>query len=301
VINKTEIKEEPYRIPVFQHPNSPYVPWTRPIRRQILHPLTSALQLTVTSTTYSRSYSRSGASAPEPGEAAMQRLPSSRSWRNIRRTVIQNVQQVTKRLVKSFKSEKPAPALRVQHIPNSVGRVQKRMPSSPRQHIASRRLRSPASLDSVTSTDTNSLAIWLAARKREALERENHPSSLMTLEEYECMGSWIDVTKAANGAWSCGVPQCKLHKANAVVISCEERAAGLSHEHSRRAVAAMTPISSFSSSYMASPSRSMPQLPSLTSRWFESVDDLTPIGTNTGRSLKATRHQSMPGGWTFPL
>jgi hypothetical protein len=149
------------------------------------------------------------------------------------------------------------------------------------------------------STDTNSLAVWLAARQREALERENQPGSLMTLEEYEYMGSWMDVAKA-NGE-SCGVPQCEIHVADVAVISGEEIDVGPSTKRLGCTKAATTPKRSYSLSSLSSPSRSMPQLPSLTSRWFESVDELSASARHSGKNLKATRHQSMPGGWTFPL
>src|SRR5882762_10297131 len=61
-----KIHDDPFFIPAFQHPNSPYVPWAPPIRRRILRPFMAGSRGSLMSSCCSRPVSRSGARAPEP-------------------------------------------------------------------------------------------------------------------------------------------------------------------------------------------------------------------------------------------
>ncbi|KAF8213351.1 hypothetical protein K438DRAFT_1088451 [Mycena galopus ATCC 62051] len=142
-------------IPSVSHPNSPYVPWASPVRRNILRPLTPSSQMSGFSG-YSRPYSRSGARAPEPQEPDC--LPThnhnkflrlSRSFRNLGRTVKRSVKHVKNALRKTTSKAKSPEAFVEAWSHQSAARRQF-LPYRPQSLRASRptRILSPSGLGS---------------------------------------------------------------------------------------------------------------------------------------------------------
>jgi hypothetical protein len=252
LVSGTEIyNEQSYSIPAFQHPNSPYVPWTTPTRHKILRPLSSGSETTMASSSNSQSYSRSGAMAPEPGRT--EKWHGIRRWHIISRTFKQNVNQVKKRissLAKPFKVDKLA--VETPLVPSSESVRDEAL--SPALHSPC--LRSPCSITSGMSTESNSLAEWLTERQREVMERDKGYASL-SLEEYEKMGSWINLTKEPS--WSCGVPDCEVHSRRVSMLP----STGITMEYANKQAEDLVvgPFPSHTSSQF----RSAPTLPSMMS------------------------------------
>ncbi|KAG7450324.1 uncharacterized protein BT62DRAFT_1001163 [Guyanagaster necrorhizus] len=192
-INTPATDNSLFHMPALSHPNSPYVPWESPVRREILRPLTPSSFVSH----YSRPLSRSGARAPEPPETeegpSLQRATRklhkiSKSILNLRQAV-RNVAQVTKRFKfapkrRSVDQQPDPPDLPETHWqsdPLLIARHRPRLaPPSP----------SSASFD---STNTNSLAAWLTARQCEAKEWNLDAQRGVALEEYDRAGSWINL------------------------------------------------------------------------------------------------------------
>lgn len=159
-------------IPSVSHPNSPYVPWASPVRRNILRPMTPSSHVSAFSR-YSRPYSRTGAMAPEPQEPVPQSklLKLSKSFKNLRKTVKQGVKNVKRALKKTTKSSGPLDAATI----------------SPPTITFPPPLPSPVA--SCESSNTTTLAVWLRQCEMNLERATPHP---MTLEEYEERGSWRD-------------------------------------------------------------------------------------------------------------
>ncbi|KAK0465380.1 uncharacterized protein EV420DRAFT_1514091 [Desarmillaria tabescens] len=184
-----------FHMPVLSHPNSPYVPWESPVRREILRPLTPSSFVSH----YSRPLSRSGARAPEPPETEEERLPQrptrklhkvSKSILNLRQAV-RNVAQVTKR----FKFAQKRRSLDQPDLPELPKTHWQSDPLLIARHRPRPRLPPPSpSSASFDSTNTNSLSAWLAARQCEAKEWNLDAQRGVALEEYDRAGSWINLT-----------------------------------------------------------------------------------------------------------
>ncbi|KAJ7492894.1 hypothetical protein FB451DRAFT_1220021 [Mycena latifolia] len=162
-------------IPSVSHPNSPYVPWASPVRRNILRPLTPASHVSGFSA-YSRPYSRSGARAPEPDSPPPTHnkfLRLSKSFKNLRRTVKQGVKHVKNVLKKTSKAQ----SLEAVNVPI-------RCPSPIPPPL-------PSPVASCDSSNTNTLAVWL---RQCEMNVERATPHFMTLQEYEERGSWLDLT-----------------------------------------------------------------------------------------------------------
>jgi hypothetical protein len=306
----SEVHDEPYCMPTLQHPNSPYVPWASPIRREFLRPLTPSTIASGThrhSTPLPDSYT---ARSPTPQQPRYDRKREGlTSWRHIGRFVKQNVGQVAKRLTRLAKPLSPTRTRMVlarnrsQSTPSLTPRIHFQTDSTgdpshtlspPRSPFAGARSRSP-SRTSMMSTDTNSLALWLAARQRHNMEQLEAPLEL-TLEEYELMGSWLDIageTKAHDQELDCGVLGCEIHSTSTnatTATSSEKIATQWSQAHRSDSVQGSSLLGQ-SRRHESVNFRSFPHLPSL--KWFESADE-------TAGSLKAPtprRPLSMPGGW----
>ncbi|KAF9036415.1 hypothetical protein BDZ89DRAFT_1061722 [Hymenopellis radicata] len=188
------ITTDVFQIPAFSHPNSPYVPWTSPIRRDIIRPSTP----TSLRSHYSRPLSRSGAQAPEPADIW---LP--RTFRKVTKS-IHNIRRVLKRSMSRFAKRVSPTRIRHPSFSSSSG-----SPTSiPRNAHLCPRSSSAASLE---STSTNTLAIWLATRKREADEWDLESHRFMTLVEYDRAGSWTRLSMSDglchdnpdDAQWSC--------------------------------------------------------------------------------------------------
>lgn len=215
-----KMHDEPYIIPAFQHPNSPYVPWASPIRRRILRPTSSCAPSTYTAPSI---ISRSGARAPEPEE-----IPPSHNWGG--RKVMQRFRKFRgafNNKAKKWSSRicifrKPQVSQATAEPPNIHYPIDD-INSAPTDDIAAS-ARSASSLapmlffsapsmGSLRSSDTSTLGVWLASRNRASSQMDYEPQSMMTLDEYERRGSWLDLSRAdqAGAVTLCGVPGCEMH------------------------------------------------------------------------------------------
>ncbi|PBL00792.1 hypothetical protein ARMGADRAFT_1058746 [Armillaria gallica] len=187
--NTPATDESLFHMPALSHPNSPYVPWESPVRREILRPLTPSSFVSH----YSRPLSRSGARAPEPPETEEEpsRQRPTRKLHKVSKSIL-NLRQAVTQVTKRFKFAQKRRSL-----------DQPDLPEFPKTHwqsdpllIARHRPRFPPpspSSASFDSTNTNSLAAWLAARQCEAKEWNLEAQRGVALEEYDRAGSWINL------------------------------------------------------------------------------------------------------------
>ncbi|KAK0473163.1 hypothetical protein IW261DRAFT_1504693 [Armillaria novae-zelandiae] len=168
--NTPATDESLFHMPVLSHPNSPY----------ILRPLTPSSFVSH----YSRPLSRSGAQAPEPPETeeAPSRQRPTRKLHKVSKSIL-NLRQAVRSVAQVTKRFKFAPKRRThwQSDPLLIARHRPRLPPP-----------SPSST-SFDSTNTNSLAAWLAARQCEAKEWNLEAQRGVALEEYDRAGSWINL------------------------------------------------------------------------------------------------------------
>lgn len=224
-----KIHDEPFLIPAIQHPNSPYVPWAPPVRRRILRPAAPTSHVSLLSSHYSRPTSRSGARAPEPVETpepVRTLSPAWRGWKQFRQSISHGASRIATylgALKRPLANRQPvssctakSDAIQIRSIsPEDTFFVTDYSPSPtpPLAALTGRRPFTPSTV-SLASSDSATLAAWLATRRRVALEeRDYDPGSLMTLDEYERMGSWLDLSgdRKIDGKWMCGVPGCDIH------------------------------------------------------------------------------------------
>ncbi|KAJ4486364.1 hypothetical protein J3R30DRAFT_3446203 [Lentinula aciculospora] len=172
-----------FQIPSLRHPNSPYVPWDSPMRRQIFRALTPESSESLTS---SSECSRSGARAPEPIDLSIddhKLVKVSRGIRKVHRTV-KHVAGVAKRMF-----------MRQKHVQASAVPPLLAIDT----HISDNSLHPPAyppspGVASFDSSNTRSLTLWLDARRQETLEWDADSRYFISLEDYERRGSWINLT-----------------------------------------------------------------------------------------------------------
>jgi len=308
-----EHKHEPIEIPAFSHPNSPYVPWDLPVRREILCPISHTSHISAFSSCYSRPYSRSGARAPEPMDiqehdsrcTGDKFLKVSKSWKNLRRVFKRNIKHVTKRFTSPQKPFQPAHASDGAEPFYDITLERDIFDDYP-LHRPSFPSPSAASFD---SSNTTSLATWLATRQPEGREEDCDPRCIMTVDEYEQRGSWTDLSKAEqdpNLLW--GVAACQVFS-QYISVSTEDQTTStensgsvlwpLQHSHtpSRRSPTFVQPrpFPPFS----AYPSRSG-SLSRIARGRTDSLPGMTYQGhLSPGMLAKREREMSMPGGWTF--
>lgn len=313
-----KIHDEPYLIPAFQHPNSPYVPWAPPLRRKILRPLSPVSRASVFSSSHSRPLSRNGDKAPEEAEtseAGIRRLPlAPKGWGRLRKAVLQGVNRVAARLVilkrPLWGKRGVSPNDTENHIHSISGEddvFSATYPASPHSLMAalSKRRVFTSSMASLASSDSKTLAAWLAERKQAALEEQDYePGSMMTLDDYDRMGSWLNMSDGRReGKRACGVPGCELHADDMFVHSSQVTNLDFS-----------VPKETFSLG--SSPQTHALQLATLSSRVSTSPQSQprTPIRLTRQRTVSGApsdcyqsagipdrrgMEKSMPGGWTF--
>lgn len=189
--------KQPLHISTFCHPNSPYVPWESPMRREFLRPLTPHSFVS-----HFSGFSRTGAIAPEPWEHEPYRptplMKLSHSIRRLRRS-IKSVKRNMSNALTSRKKPKPSEGISPPIQSEDVCSILDE-PLHPPRRITS--------VTSLSTTHTNSLAAWLHNRHQATLERAGEERHMMTLEEYERIGSWI---AACEGGFNCGVEGCQFH------------------------------------------------------------------------------------------
>ncbi|KAG6381346.1 hypothetical protein JVT61DRAFT_5756 [Boletus reticuloceps] len=227
-----KVFEGPQWIPAFHHPNSPYVPWSSPVRRRILPPLSLPPSPVCPSPCI-----RSGAVAPEPwasstfsqahNKSGKQRLSSS--WKSFKNAIKKGVKTVVSRLGKSR-----AP-LRTMCIGQNMRctyddpeEIQTNWTSDAiRSTLAKPRSSGPRrSLGSLVSSDSMALAAWLAERHASASRVIDNSPREMSVEQYELVGSWLDLRRCDRG-WLCGVQDCDMHTASGSPYAARECPNGL--------------------------------------------------------------------------
>lgn len=290
------IPNELFEIPILSHPNSPYVPWASSVRCDIFRPMTPSSHISGFSSCYSRPYSRSGAQAPEPPTSPEQStnklLKVSNSFKNLRRVVKKNFKRAAK------------------HISNLRGPFQRslRTGSQATHKWALPELEPSPSVVSLESRNTDTLEIWLAARQREAAESENDQMNTMTLDEYERMGSWINLRNTRQGGDASYVSPYLMNSRRVSETANNENTSHspavsilwlLEDHHAILGPQSISPLlPKPSNSYF----QSSPQL-SPPSGCSNSPFDISPCANPdtlfSGVLERRNREMSMPGGWTF--
>jgi hypothetical protein len=309
-----KIHDDPFFIPAFQHPNSPYVPWAPPIRRRIIRPPTAGSHVSVLTSCYSRPISRSGARAPEPAETPepVQFLaPPSKGWKQFRQTISNGINRVAvhfRALKRPFSAKRPAsPFTTTCHTPSIshedtfLAANYSSSPNSPVAVLTGRRLFMPSTA-SLVSSDSATLAAWLAARQRASQdERDYDPTSMMSLEEYERIGSWLDLSgnSKVDGKWVCGVPGCEAHTCHMLIHGGQVTTLDLAAVKENLTQGSSLRHNASSSQYGSSPQ--------FRARARVSSGRRRPASTTPGAGSlpyasftdQAERERCMPGGWTF--
>ncbi|KAG9314527.1 hypothetical protein JVU11DRAFT_5324 [Chiua virens] len=310
VVRKTKnnkVLEGPQWIPAFHHPNSPYVPWSEPVRRRILPP-SSPLPVTPVCPS---PIIRSGAVAPEPWASSIfsQPLEKSRrdrlssSWKSFRDSIKKGVKTVVSRLGKSRKSIRTlCTGQDMLHTYDDAF-----IESGWTSDVAHSGRDPHDSLASFVSSDFKTLATWLAERRvNDICDADNFPKEI-SVEEYELTGSWLDLRLCEDGGWVCGVQDCGMHTAGGSPYVTGEYPDGLRMAmpfDSAQLLSVTYPAPTEPAarpspkSLPASPrSQSLPRLPG---QYFDvhSTQEAKPAKI-TERCLPRYRELSMPGGWTF--
>jgi len=156
------------------------------------------------------------------------------------------------------------------------------------------------SLASLVSSDSRTLAAWLAERRADASSAADDVPGVMSVEEYELMGSWLD-DRSCDGRWVCGMQDCDMHTASGSLYAAGEYPDGLrmvmpfdsadllSEKHP-------SPALPFPSGPFYTPPRfhSLPRLPSL-----YSAQEAKPATLDDAQRLSARRRRErcMHGSW----
>ncbi|KAG5648120.1 hypothetical protein DXG03_006074 [Asterophora parasitica] len=168
-------------IPPLMHPNNPYVPWTPEMRREIFSPLAApstssprvnlVSQYSQTGTDTSRAAAISNIQHPPAGRRLIKVSQSLNRWTA---TVRKNIKYATKRFTRTRRCQvthQPADDIGYGHVPMSVHSL-------------------------TESTETITLSTWLLDRENERMEFTTETRG-MSLDDYERMGSWINVSDSA--------------------------------------------------------------------------------------------------------
>ncbi|KAF7971832.1 hypothetical protein HWV62_19843 [Athelia sp. TMB] len=295
---------ENFLIPAFQHPNSPYVPWTPPVRRRIICP--HSVASVSADSHYSRPFSRSGARAPEPTATPEPSAfaGSGKVWKLFKQTISKRVGRAVNRIGRSkslSSSQRPAPYLPAittsvaHHITISDdGDFFSAHHSSPPPLATPAQYMISPSLASLASSDSTTLERWLADRKDN--EEDSQSGSVMSIADYEARGSWLNLVGegSISGNWSCGVPGCEVHARNQKIL--EGQVTTLDFSPMAESLDGHTSLPTTPHRHLSSPSVGTPRASQVGKgstpralRGASSVDSGSP----------RRRETSMPGGWTF--
>lgn len=161
-------------IPRLEHPNSPYVPWSDPMREEIL-PNPSLLD-----DLPSECFSRSGARAPEPPLHQPFRAKVRQLCHRVRSALSRHLGLCRERT--TYPSPTPSDASSSEYEP-SLASVSDTYSFQQRPW------------ESTESIDSCSLENWLETRRRQQQQHEWGPGpGGMTLEEYDRQGSWLNLS-----------------------------------------------------------------------------------------------------------
>ena len=304
----------PQWIPAFHHPNSPYVPWSSPVRRRILPPPSPVLP--------SSPFTRSGAVAPEPwasstfsdtqNKSPRERLSSS--WKSLKNSIKKGVKTVVSRLGKSRVSLRTLctshDMLRTYDDTNTTCAAQPPMTShAMRSTPGEAHSSGPGdSLASFVSSDSKTLAAWITQRRATETCVVDDTLREMSVEEYELMGSWLDLRRR-DGGWVCGVQDCDMHTAGGPPYAASEHPNGLHMAMpfdnadllsvSATRPSPRVPALAFPAGPFSAPPRfhSLPRLPCQTFDIHSIQEAKLGTSKNAERWLPRYRELSMPGGW----
>ncbi|KAH7915354.1 hypothetical protein BJ138DRAFT_1141938 [Hygrophoropsis aurantiaca] len=313
-----KVHEGPLFIPAFHHPNSPYVPWDDLDRRRIL-PLAAELTSAPNSSHPSLCNVEKPQGAPklsvEP-EPIKKVGKLSTTWTRLKVTVKGSLKTALSHIGKPNNSPRGKKETLHTCLPSCKANntsdhgmtfAENPSPSSPTSQCSRTRL-IRTSLASFASSDSSTLAAWIAVR-RESSETTRNTDQEISLNDYEVRGSWLDLSRG-EGEWPCGVPDCDLHTLDG---SPNSTCQGLkifrttmpfdrTHETSLTPIRVQVPSPAFSSDFHPTPPQfySLPRLPS---QCFElkpgSMEHLALDNAGPTLLAKKSRDLSMPGGWTF--
>lgn len=227
VVVRKKVPQGPHWIPAFHHPNSPYVPWPSPVRRRILPPPSP---LSPSPVCPSSPRIRSGAVAPEPwasstfsqthSKSAKEKI--SGSWKSFKNSIKLGVKSV---LGKSLRTLCTSQDMLRTYDDNDAPAVDHPNASWP-ESIAQHRRSCCHSLASLVSSDSRTLETWLAERRADASSVADDVPGVMSVEEYERMGSWLNV-RSCDCGWVCGMQDCGMHTASGSPYAASEHPDGL--------------------------------------------------------------------------
>lgn len=251
-------------IPLFMHPNSPYVPWPPQMRRDIICSPTSVSPSSNTIGRHSHSCSRTGTKTPEP-------MSSAATYSHQTRATFFHMPQSLRSLTLAVRKH-------VKHAVQRISRLKRRHNQSVALPIE---MTCPAcSINSLDSSETTTLATWLVDRQV-AMEGDPDLSNAITLEEYERKGSWMNIRNPASG------------NAGPTSGNVIRRSLGASREDGNHFSRRGSLSTSFALFHSHSDSRLCGHSGLLESQDGASSPD------RQYNTVKREREISMPGGWIF--
>lgn len=221
-------------------------------------------------------------------------LEVSKTWGTLRRIVRSSIKHVKRSITRTLKKS-ARPASSGPSTPKSRHQISLDYAIFHDHQQTTHLFASPAipspSAPSFDSTHTNSLATWLNSRRREC--EEHVPRTLMTLDEYERAGSWLDLSQTTEGSdMACNTPAGPPSEGEQTTSIQQRPSTSRSLDEidsaSRRTII-LSPQSP--------QSRSVPHLP-MQRGCFDSLDHIASISRDDKR-FRHGREMSMPGGWTF--
>ncbi|KAH6917204.1 hypothetical protein BKA70DRAFT_1251606 [Coprinopsis sp. MPI-PUGE-AT-0042] len=185
-ISETEPSTFKLKLPLrLVHPNSPYVPWETPVRQKILCPSNSSPLL---STTVEAAVVEDNAHGSDDKlNTRGDKKPIKQIWSTLK-SAPKSLKSKCQRLLNP-RTKDSSPVLPEESEEEVLDSKADILP-----HIIdiSDSLPTPYSpTASVRSADTHTLAIWLAERHRKFAEKDCESAKIMTIEDYERLGSWI--------------------------------------------------------------------------------------------------------------
>ncbi|KAF6766381.1 hypothetical protein DFP72DRAFT_866331 [Ephemerocybe angulata] len=168
------------------HPNSPYVPWDPPVRQKILCAV--PVSPPDDSTDDDESDPSDDAKSWRGGAAVWNALKSApkkvkTKCRRFLNPRVRDPQDIATGESAGASSHTSRMALTV--TTEDIDQIVSYVPQYPHASLPL----SPTA--SFRSAETHSLAVWLSERQRKFLEKDCESSKLMTIDQYERVGSWI--------------------------------------------------------------------------------------------------------------
>lgn len=165
--------------------------------------------------------SRSGARAPEPATPEPFSPTASAGWGRIGRTLGNGLRVLKRPFTSTSKPPSPisAHSSRTGHDDDGFKSYEDNAfaanyspESATPLAVLSGRRQLNTSMTSLASSDSITLAMWLAARRKTSAEDQEY-GRMMSIEDYERKGSWLDLSASGSeeGEWVCPVPGCDIH------------------------------------------------------------------------------------------